>query len=104
MESNSFATSKKKAINDKLSNAGNWRIVFFEVKLCLIIQEIIKRQTDPYTARRWISKQNNKTKSIYIFKNLPNISVYKKNEDKTKSSLQIRVWKNENKNNRLLLV
>ena len=29
---------------------------------------------------------------------------YKKNEDKTKGSLQIRVWKNENKNNRLLLV
>ena len=52
MESNSFATSEKKAINDKLSNAGNCRIVFFEVKLCLIIQEIIKRQTDPYTARR----------------------------------------------------
>ena len=29
---------RKNAINDKLSNVGNWQIVFFELKWCLIMQ------------------------------------------------------------------
>ena len=56
------------------------------------------------TARWWRSKQKEKQKNIYLNK-LSNISVWKqtffrgwkKNENKTKSSLQIRIWKCDNK-------
>ena len=74
----------------------------------------MKRQTDRYgkAMNEKVKKLKNKTKIYILLNKMPNISVWKqpssgakrKYGNKTKSSLQIRIWKSDNKNNGLLLV
>ena len=70
-------------------------------------------ETANWSLRQGDEEVNKRIRQKYIYLNkLANISVWKqtffrgqkKNENKTKSSLQIGIWKCDNKDNRLLLV
>ena len=87
----------------------NFLLIFDTGKTGLLLHTNMKRQTDPYdtfTTWPWRSKQKHKTKNIiHIETNCPIFRFENKPSwgAKRKSSLQIRIWKCDNKINGLLL-